>query len=971
MRTIEQTYDVAVIGGGIPGFAAAITAAETGLSTILLERRPVLGWEGTWAFGLDAASADSPLGERVFGAVDGAGGRRLGRLDAPILEITLDRLATAAGVRVLYYATPLALRLDDNLVAGVVFGWKNGEFTIRAKAFVDATENGFLWGEAGQNLSPPEDPGASHTAYLNGARWTSAEAMSLGSCGGATEVTLKPSVWPGEVALEYCVERRDIRMARLLLPGVLKAAKDLVPEIAPALVTHVAYEPLPAEHAVSAQDSEGVSPVHANLFGAGLWLSSVQQGNTLASRFACGERAGELLVSRFGGLRPPAEVAAGGQSLSAPPIHQCEVLVCGGGTGGALAGIAAAREGAQTTLIEPVTFLGGIGSGGGIHSYYHGVPGGIQDELDQRVDALTQLFSGEGKAHGFHPEVKKVVLEQMAEEAALTIIYDTTATGVEMEDLATALPATGTEKPVRRITGVVTAGPEGGALYRGHAVIDSTGDADVAVMAGAPYTHGREKDGLTHACSQPSGLLGEDVTLRIVNFDSGYCDPTDIEDLTRARRLGLRHYFRDRYTAENRLLYVAPLLGLRNSRQLVGDYRLTLADEIAGREFPDVIAYAYSHFDNHGYDYENESDEAATWVWLLGNWRRQFGCEIPYRCLLPRNVEGLLVACRALSMTHDAHNQLRMQRDMQRFGQAAGVAAALAVRAGVTPRGIDVPQLQQRLFELGDLGPRRKPELPASAAAPSQLHDDGWKPAPLPMKPVEELIGQLAADPRGVLWQLARSGQDAVPALLAAATDDNPQKRLWASFALGLAGRGEAVPELIACLQSRYDEPLATEKVAPLWQSAIILLGRVGSKAATPALVAVLRDDNAGLDVLLAAIRSLGRIGDPAAVEAVEQLLARDDLPVIRPLQVSTKAIAGAVTENCRWQLELTAAETLGRLGRNRLELAERYLDDERAYVRRYAKKVLRELRERVQRETPASEHCPNRRVSCGHSSSG
>jgi NADPH-dependent 2,4-dienoyl-CoA reductase/sulfur reductase-like enzyme len=945
MRTLEQTYDVAVVGGGIPGFAAALTAAERGLSTILLERRPVLGWEGTWAFGLDAAEATSPLGRRVFAAVEDAGGRRLGRLDAPILEITLDRLATAAGLRVLFYATPLALCLDDILVAGVVFGWKNGEFTIRAKAFVDATENGFLWRETGQNLSPPEDPGASHSAYLNGARWESEEAISLGSCGGATEVTLKPSVWSGEVALEYGVERRDIRAARLLLPGVLRAAKELVPEIAPANVTHVGYEPMPAEHAVSAQDSDGVNPVHANLFGAGLWLSSAQQPNTLASRFACGERIGGLLVARFPGLRAPAKVAEGGQSLSAPPIHKSEVVVCGGGTGGALAGIAAAREGARTTLIEPVTFLGGIGSGGGIHMYYHGVAGGIQDELDQRVEALTPLFSGEGKAQGFHPEVKKVVLEQMADDAGATVVYDTTVTGVEMEDLATSLPATGAEKPVRGIRGVIAAGPEGGALYRAHAVIDSTGDADVAVMAGAPYTHGREKDELTHAYSQPSGLLGENATLRIVNFDAGYCDPTDLEDLTRARRHGLSHYFRDQYTPENRLLYVAPLLGLRNSRQIVGDYRLTLADEIEGREFPDVIAYAYSHFDNHGYDYENESDEAAIWVWLLGNWRRQFGCEIPYRCLLPQHVEGMLLACRALSMTHDAHNQLRMQRDMQRFGQAAGVAAAMAARAGVTPRAVDIAQLQQRLFELGDLGPRRRPELPAADSSEVQLHDDDWKPAPLPMKPVGELVRQLGGeDPRGVLWQLARTGQEAVPALLAAAKEDSPQKRLWSSFVLGIAGRQEAVPELISCLKSRHDEPTDALKSAPLWQSALVLLGRVGSEEATPALVEVLSDGEAGLDVLIGAVRSLGRIGDPKAADAVEALLTRDDLPVVRPLQISTNAAAGAVEEDCRWQLELAAAETLGRLGRKRPELAAKYLDDDRAYVRRYARKVLREL---------------------------
>jgi hypothetical protein len=122
-------------------------------------------------------------------------------------------------------------------------------------------------------------------------------------------------------------------------------------------------------------------------------------------------------------------------SQVAPPAHEADVVVCGGGTGGALAAIAAARQGASTLLLEASTGLGGMGTGGGIHIYYHGVAGGLQDEVDSRVDALSRLF---GPAQGFHPEAKKVVLEQMALEAGVELAYETTITGSQTEASAGA-----------------------------------------------------------------------------------------------------------------------------------------------------------------------------------------------------------------------------------------------------------------------------------------------------------------------------------------------------------------------------------------------------------------------------------------------------------------------------------------------------------------------------------------------------
>jgi len=119
----------------------------------------------------------------------------------------------------------------------------------------------------------------------------------------------------------------------------------------------------------------------------------------------------------------------------------------------------------------------------------------------------------------------------------------------------------------------------------------------------------------------------------------------------------------------------------------------------------------------------------------------------------------------------------------------------------------------------------------------------------------------------------------------------------------------------------------------------MVLLGRVHDKQAVAELCRVLMDSAADLDALIAAVRALGRIGDPSAAPAIEEFLERADLPTVRELQVSIPGV-NAVREDARWQLDLAAAEALATLAVPRPDLAARHAGDERAYVRRYARRV-------------------------------
>jgi len=910
--------EVVVVGGGLSGVAAALTAAAAGRETLLVARRPQPGWEVTAAFA-SGLTGEDPAWRKVQALLERCGGWREGTVDPPLAEMGLLRVLAEQGVRVWLYSTPVGLEHDGQIATGVLVAHKNGFGYLAARAVVDATEAGLLWRAAGGAWTEPEEPRGQYTLFLNhAAEGTLPAAVEIPEVGPAT---LARSLWPGEVAVRFTVAQAEpsaqLVAARLALPTVVRFLRAHVPALADSLLTHTGYALLP----LSAGRAAGESPCR-NLIGAGPWSleEALALPSDLSARWAAGAAAGRRAAERV-------EAEPRGD-LRRTPLHpadrpEAEVLVVGGGTAGALAAVAAARQGACTRLLEASSFLGGIGTGGGIHMYYHGVSGGLQDLLDRRVQELTALFGSPERVRGFHPEAKKVALQEMAQEAGVEVEFEATVSAVVLEG--------------PRLRAVVAATPAGLIRYPAQVFIDSTGDADLAVQAGAPATYGRATDELAHAYSQSAGFLDANGALAFFNFDAGYVDVTDVRDLTRARLSGVDLYWREEgYTASNRLLYLAPLLGLRQSRQIVGDYQLTLDDQVRGRSFEDTIAYVHCHYDNHAFDYENESDEALLWCWGLGFWHRLMPAEVPYRCLLPRNVEGLLLACRALSITHDAHMLFRMQRDMQRIGEAAGIAAALAARRGVTPRELGAEPVRAALWATGAL----KPE---------------WAIG-LPERTPEEWAAELEGEEANLaVWCLAHAGEAARPPLRRVLETGSPAARWRAALALAWQRDPAALPELLAALAERrpdvpYNPHLRPEhdprsfRAQPAWLAALALLGRLGDPAATPLAVDVLQEPHPELDPLILAIRTLARLGDERALEPLWSLLERDDLPTERLLQVSTPG-GRPVAIDARWQVDLALAEALFRLGDDPPDLLLRpHLEDDRAYVRRYAHRVATEI---------------------------
>jgi len=277
---------------------------------------------------------------------------------------------------------------------------------------------------------------------------------------------------------------------------------------------------------------EAVAPVRAlprNLSNAiPGWHGA--RANDLAGRFAIGlEAAARVISSDSAPVRALGAVPS--SSAIAARLVTMDVAMAGAGTGGVLAAVASGRAGASTCAIEPLPFTGGIGTGGGIHYYYFGVKGGMQEELDQRTRELMPLFGLATQIAGFHPDAKKLALDAMLSAAGVTLFDESTLVAVE--------------RVGRRVTSAIIATPRGPVRIQASAWIDGTGDGDVCARAGARSAFGRLGDGLPHAYSQSSGrarVRDGKVKMEVINYDAGWVDPCNDDDLTRARVEGISQY---------------------------------------------------------------------------------------------------------------------------------------------------------------------------------------------------------------------------------------------------------------------------------------------------------------------------------------------------------------------------------------------------------------------------------------------
>ncbi|MGY2078979.1 FAD-dependent oxidoreductase [Modestobacter sp. SYSU DS0657] len=434
-------------------------------------------------------------------------------------------------------------------------------------------------------------------------------------------------------------------------------------------------------------------------------------------------------------------------SRRTPVLGAYEVVVVGGGPAGVTAAAAAARAGRSTVLVERYGYAGGAGSGGGLstfcglHANVHGehkqVVHGLADEVLERVDRLGGLnpphlsFADRILAQAYDISAYKIALDDVLVESGVDVLFHALGVGVLMSDEHT-------------VGALLVESKSGRGAITGEVFIDCSGDGDVAAWAGAPYektdpahgmlypslmfrVNGVDADAAVAAQRQIPGLMEEaeqagryrfprkrpivrpqrnplewraNLT-QLSNVDGSAIDGTDLRQLSRGELQGRRQvrdvfpFFQESVPgfAESYVVDIAPSIGIRETRRIIGAYQLSEDDILDCADFPDSIGV-------NGWPVEAHVAGDVDIRWQRGEDNRGYN-QLPFRMLVPQVLTNTYVAGRCASMTHEGQSSARVTGPCFAMGQAVGVAADLALGAGVAAGDVDVAELQRRLEKDG------------------------------------------------------------------------------------------------------------------------------------------------------------------------------------------------------------------------------------------------------------------------------
>ncbi len=779
-RKVPVAYivDVVVVGGSTAAVAAAVSAAQNGAKVLLIAQETYLGEDvcGTYRYwNVHPNATGTELGKKLFGN---------GLLVPLKFKQTLDNELINNKVDFLFssYVTDLLTDSHGN-PAGVTIANRSGKQAIRAKIIIDATPRAMV-----ARLTS-----ASFTSYPAGKQ--NFKFIVVGNnekklSGGSSQVLPQPVVFK-EInfkAIEYSLDIEMKNSSYESFAAAEQIARDLTWDANQVESGDLLFQ-IPPDHMIGKSSMgnaetdiekmeltpfqpqkvnrifllNGMADLHrtaaANLLQPGGMIrigerigkeaaslaastsqpASVKVNGKRSSNAVKGD-VGELL----GGIRPSlSQGLIQSDATTLPILGNYDVLVMGGGTAGAPAAVGAARHGAKTIVLEYLHGLGGIGTAGMVGRYYHGYRKGYTNEVDLGVKAI-----GEGnirqkkKLEEWVFDWKTEYFRREIRNAGGDIWFGVLGCGAYIEK--------------GKVKGVVVATPFGKGVILAHTVIDSSGSSDIAIAAGAGFVY---TDGNSVAV-QGAGMPFKNPNDFYNNSDWTFTDDTDMLDIWWTFIVA-KDKFANQYD-------IGKLSQTRERRRMVGDFTISVLDVYNGRTYPDAISIHVSSFDTHGF-----TEDSFFYLKPPAHSGADVTAYVPFRALLPKGIEGIVVTGLGASADRDAMPVIRMQPCVQNQGYAVGWAAAIAAKNNQLIRNIDLKSLQKELVKIENL-------------PPTTLTDqDNYPPSDENIREAAKTVTHNLDGLETLLWDTKRS----VPLMIEAFEQaKNPEDQLTYARILGMLG---------------------------------------------------------------------------------------------------------------------------------------------------------------------------------------
>ena len=710
--TLPLAYDVDVLvaGGSLAGIEAACVASDKGASVLVIESRPYLGFDICANQKLWLDPDEKPQTDITRWIFEGK------KQQTPMkVKGLLDRVLLKRNIPFLTGSFPSELLVDPKgKPAGMTMVNRSGRQAIRAKVIIDATSHGVLVRQLPNVLTDFQagEKGASFTVI--GGDLKKANETIQGKQVPGVQYSVKFPVKKNKkqewVSKDYPVYHYDAKIdlkedtyrahskaihqirsmvsnskmadhseGLLVFPErMIKTATSSDDPSALANYLPKGFETLFALNAYAGIKNETtrhqlikspyrLAPMGKVIGAAAAELASKTAVPTKIDYLSSTGEKGKLIVSgsansfRFND-RPQLELS----DLDLPVLGRWDVVVVGGGTSGAPAALASARAGARTLAIEYMDELGGVGTAGMISSYWYGFRNGYTAEVDKAL----------GTKESWNQIQKSEWLRQQIMKSGAELWF--------------ASFGCGTVTNGNKVAGIVVATPFGRGIVLADVVVDATGNSDIAAAAKANTHYSISKHGdlsvqISNYASRRLGGATNNPARYMLN-DNDIFDRWHLKLSARQEIYG-----RAKNAGTGGVHDMGQLIPSRDRRRIIGEYTLTTEDILTNRTFPDTISHHRSNFDAGAHP--------DTEMFLIKDMKGPvFTCDMPYRCVIPQGLEGILVIGLGASADRDAMTLVRMQPDLQNQGYAVGTAAAMAVlRARGKVRDIDIKALQREL----------------------------------------------------------------------------------------------------------------------------------------------------------------------------------------------------------------------------------------------------------------------------------